>query len=167
MAPQLHSKKMLSCKHQSRMSCASCHSALLDGQIGLGSLIGKMAELATHDLFHFSSRSEIYMVIYESESDCFSVVSDSLSMEFSRSEYWSGQPFPSPGDLPNPGNLPNPGLPHCRQILYQLSHQGRGACNYKGISIEEDNCTRHVRASSESTIPDCAIPQLAETAAPL
>ena len=24
-------------------------------------------------------------------------------MEFSRPEYWSGQPFPSPGDLPNPG----------------------------------------------------------------
>jgi len=24
-------------------------------------------------------------------------------MEFSRSEYWSGLPFPSPGDLPNPG----------------------------------------------------------------
>ena len=23
-------------------------------------------------------------------------------MEFSRPEYWSGQPFPSPGDLPNP-----------------------------------------------------------------
>ena len=26
----------------------------------------------------------------------------SLSMEFSRQEYWSGFPFPSPGDLPNP-----------------------------------------------------------------
>ena len=25
------------------------------------------------------------------------------SMEFSRQEYWSGYPFPSPGDLPNPG----------------------------------------------------------------
>ena len=25
------------------------------------------------------------------------------STEFSRPEYWSGQPFPSPGDLPNPG----------------------------------------------------------------
>ena len=25
---------------------------------------------------------------------------------FSRSEYWSGQPFPSPGDLPNPGIEP-------------------------------------------------------------
>ena len=24
-------------------------------------------------------------------------------MEFSRPEYWSGQPFPSPGYLPNPG----------------------------------------------------------------
>ena len=28
------------------------------------------------------------------------------SMEFSRSEHWSGQPFPSPGDLPNPGIEP-------------------------------------------------------------
>ena len=24
------------------------------------------------------------------------------TMEFSRPEYWSGLPFPSPGDLPNP-----------------------------------------------------------------
>ena len=24
------------------------------------------------------------------------------SMEFSRQKYWSGLPFPSPGDLPNP-----------------------------------------------------------------
>ena len=43
-------------------------------------------------------------------------------MEFSRPEYWSGDPFPSLGDLPNPGS--NPGLLHCRQILCQLSHQG-------------------------------------------
>ena len=39
-----------------------------------------------------------------------------LSVGFSRQEYWSGLPFPSPGDLPNPGLL------HCRQILYHLSH---------------------------------------------
>ena len=26
-----------------------------------------------------------------------------LSMKFSRQEYWSGLPFPSPGDLLNPG----------------------------------------------------------------
>ena len=29
-----------------------------------------------------------------------------LSMEFSRQEYWSGSPFPIPGDLPGPGIKP-------------------------------------------------------------
>ena len=29
-----------------------------------------------------------------------------LSMEFSRQEYWSGLPCPSPGDLPDPGIKP-------------------------------------------------------------
>ena len=28
------------------------------------------------------------------------------SVEFSRREYWSGLPFPSPGDLPDPGIKP-------------------------------------------------------------
>ena len=39
------------------------------------------------------------------------------SMGFSRQEYWSGLPFPSPGDLhwsglpfPSPGDLPDPGI---------------------------------------------------------
>ena len=27
-------------------------------------------------------------------------------MEFSRQEYWSGLPFPTPGDLPDPGIEP-------------------------------------------------------------
>ena len=32
-------------------------------------------------------------------------------MGFSRQEYWSGLPFPSPGDLPNPGiKLGSPAL---------------------------------------------------------
>ena len=30
----------------------------------------------------------------------------SLSMEFSRQEYWRGLPFPSPGNLPAPGIEP-------------------------------------------------------------
>ena len=35
-----------------------------------------------------------------------------LSMGFSRQEYWSGLPFPSPGDLPDPGIKPgSPALP--------------------------------------------------------
>ena len=44
------------------------------------------------------------------------------SMGFSRQEYWSGLPFPSPGNFPTQGS--NPGLPHCRQMLYRLSQQG-------------------------------------------
>ena len=39
-----------------------------------------------------------------------------LSIGFFRQEYWSGLPFPSPGDLPDLGL--NPGLLHCRKILY-------------------------------------------------
>ena len=31
-----------------------------------------------------------------------------LSMRFSRQEYWSGLPFPSPGNLPNPETEPGP-----------------------------------------------------------
>ena len=30
----------------------------------------------------------------------------SLSMGFSRQEYWNGKPFPPPGDLPDPGIKP-------------------------------------------------------------
>ena len=55
-----------------------------------------------------------------------------LSMEFSRQEYWSGLPCPSPGDLPDlgiePGSVESALVPalnlHCRQILYQLSCGG-------------------------------------------
>ena len=43
-------------------------------------------------------------------------------MGFFRPEYWSGQPFPPPGIFPTPGS--NPGRPHCRWILYNLSHKG-------------------------------------------
>ena len=63
-----------------------------------------------------------YLKTYPESVTC-SIVSDSfvtpwtvasqalLSMEFSRQEYWSGLPFPSPGDLPNPGmELGSPAL---------------------------------------------------------
>ena len=47
------------------------------------------------------------------------------SMVFSRQKYWSGLPFPSPGIFPTQGL--NPGLPHCRQMLYCLSHREMSA----------------------------------------
>ena len=43
----------------------------------------------------------------------------SLSLAFSRQEYCSGLPFPSPGDLPHPGIETGP--PTLQQILYQLA----------------------------------------------
>jgi len=55
-----------------------------------------------------------------------------LSVGFSRQGYWSGLPFPSPGDLPDPGIKPGrePGVScitggflHCRRILYQLRQE--------------------------------------------
>ena len=50
-----------------------------------------------------------------------SVALQTLSMRFSRQEYWSGLPFPSPKNLPNPGtetgadSSPSepPGKPQC------------------------------------------------------
>ena len=54
-----------------------------------------------------------------------------LSMGFSREEYWSGLPFPSPGDHPNQGIKPHlphfPHLLHCRWILY---HWATGEAAY-------------------------------------
>ena len=44
-----------------------------------------------------------------------------LSMGFSRQEYWSGLPFPSPGDLPDPGIEPrSPVLQSCYSLPTEL-----------------------------------------------
>ena len=44
-------------------------------------------------------------------------------MGFSRPEYWSGSLSLLQEIFPTQGL--NPGLPHCRRILYRLSHQGK------------------------------------------
>ena len=59
------------------------------------------------------------------------------SMGFSRQEYWSGLPFPSPGDLPNPGIKPGspafqadaltsepPGKPSTHKMLRECTLRG-------------------------------------------
>ena len=45
-----------------------------------------------------------------------------VSREFSRPKYWSGSLSLLQGIFPTQGS--SPGLPHCRWILYQLSHKG-------------------------------------------
>ena len=48
-----------------------------------------------------------------------------LSMELSRQEYWSGLPFPPPGDLPDPGTEPRLlQLLHWQADSLPLSHLG-------------------------------------------
>jgi len=97
-----------------------------------------MEQLVLH--FHFQSIERKICqtkVLYpENEYESHSVVSDSLQliqfMEFSRPEYWSGQPFPSPGDLPNPRIEPRsptlladslpaepPGKPISRKLFFK------------------------------------------------
>ena len=51
-----------------------------------------------------------------------------LSMGFSRQAYWSGLPFPSPGDLPNPGIEPGPPALQADSLPTEL--QGKPVCVY-------------------------------------
>ena len=43
-----------------------------------------------------------------------------LSMGFSRQEYWSGLPVPSPGDLPDPGIKPGSPALQARSLPTEL-----------------------------------------------
>ena len=56
-----------------------------------------------------------------------------LSMEFSRQEYWSGLPFPSPGDLPKPG--PEPGAPALQADSLLSEPPGKPMCVYSCVYI--------------------------------
>ena len=57
------------------------------------------------------------------------------STEFSRPEYWSGWPFPSPGDLPNPGIEPRSPALQADSLLSEplgKPNVGKGLNNRKG-----------------------------------
>ena len=51
-------------------------------------------------------RISVKAVAFEQIDSVSNSVQAPLSMGFSRQEYWSGMPFPSPGDLLNPGIEP-------------------------------------------------------------
>ena len=48
-----------------------------------------------------------------------------LSVGFSRQEYWSGLPFPSPGDLPDPGIKPKSPALQADSLLSKPPSAGR------------------------------------------
>ena len=56
-----------------------------------------------------------------------------LSIEFSRQEYWSELPFPSPGDCHNPGFKPTSPDWHVDSLT--LSHQGSPLINRASVLI--------------------------------
>ena len=58
-----------------------------------------------------------------------------LFMGFPRQEYWSGLPFPSPGDLPNPGI--EPGCPISQADSLPTEPPGKPYPNY-GYSLKQD-----------------------------
>ena len=56
------------------------------------------------------------------------------SMGFYRQEYWSGLPFPSPGDLPNPGI--EPGSPTLQADALTSELLGKQECpNHRIIAL--------------------------------
>ena len=88
-----------------------------------------------HDWMHlsklielYSKESELYNVMLVAQSywthcNSWAVARQvPLSMEFPRQEYWSGLPFPFPGDLPNPGIEPRSPILWADSL--PLSHQG-------------------------------------------
>ena len=82
---------------------------------------GKVEDRSRHLLEHAHMFSVAQLCL--TLCDCMECSTPGSSVHgFSRQEYWSGLPFPSPGDLPDPGIKPK--SPHGRQILYHLSHQG-------------------------------------------
>ena len=60
-----------------------------------------------------------------------------LSMGFSRQEYWSGLPFPFPGDLPDPGNKPRPPA-LWEDSLTSVTREGHDQNHPKEKEIQKD-----------------------------
>ena len=90
-------------------------------------------------------------------------------MGFSRQEYWSGLPFPPPGDLPNPGIKPTspalaggfftaepPGLPYLKagqrpEVEEHPERQGKkkiGVCRSGAMEPKERMCHKEAVASN-------------------
>ena len=69
-----------------------------------------------------------------------------LSMEFSRQKYWSGLPFPSPGDLPDPGIEPGPPALQADSLPSQPPGKLKktGKTQISDSSSDPSNCLRHL-----------------------
>ena len=72
-----------------------------------------------------------------------------LCVGFSRQEYWSGLPFPSPGDLPNPGI--KPGFPALQADSSLSESQGKPkVCGNSSQRPQETNTRNQGPAARNS-----------------
>ena len=58
-----------------------------------------------------------------------------LAMGFSRQEYWSGSPFPSPEDLPNPGDEPRSPVLQADSLPTELLGRNMGGFHFLHILV--------------------------------
>ena len=67
----------------------------------------------------------------------------------SRQEYWSGVPFPSPGDLPNP--WVEPGSPALQADALPSEPPGKCICTTVGVSLVAQT-VKHLPAMQETQV---------------
>ena len=75
-------------------------------------------------------------------------------MAFSRQEYWSGLPFPSPGDLPDPGI--EPGSPAFQEDTLTSEPPGKGTnsiMGFPGSSVGKESACRAGDTRDAGSIP--------------
>ena len=105
------------------------------------SALSKLLDLSGPQFFHLKNGGDRYDFTLR----CFSCVQlfvtlwtiackGPLFMGFSRQEYWSGLPCPSPGDLPSPGIKPmSPASPALQVDSSPTEPHGKPECDSPGL----------------------------------
>ena len=81
-----------------------------------------------------SSSSVSHSVVSNSATPWMVARQAPLSMGFSRQEYWSGLPFPSPEDLPNPGIKPGSPALQADSLPSELQGRSSGTSVFPNVS---------------------------------
>ena len=111
-----HKVRPLSAVERLELSLKKCHPVILPPSgpcfscSGLQKILGMLCVLSCFS--HFQLLATVWTVACQAP----------LSTGYSWQEYWSGLPFPSPGDLPGPGIKPM--YPASQADSLPLSHQG-------------------------------------------
>ena len=78
-----------------------------------------------------------------------------LSMGFLKQEYWSGLPFPSPGDLPDPGIEPT--FPALAGGFFTSEPPGKPQISYTYTNIPTFGFPSHLGLHRALSMAPCAV----------